>query len=58
MGRRYHKLKNEAMHKIVEFVCDGYIDSLLTSIKEYEEYFPYTIACVNFINELNKKNQK
>lgn len=49
-------MKDEVLRKIIEFVCDGYIDALLTGIEEYEKDFPYTIACANFISELKRKN--
>ena len=49
-------MKDEVLRKIIDFVCDGYIDALLTGIEEYEKDFPYTIACVNFISELKRKN--
>ena len=49
-------MKDEILRKIIDFVCDGYIDALLTGIEEYEKDFPYTIACANFISELKSKN--
>lgn len=50
-------MKDEVLRKIIDFVCDGYIDALLTGIEEYEKDFPYTIACANFISELKRKNK-
>ena len=55
MVRRWHKVKEEALRKIVSSICDDYIDTLLTGIEENEYYFPYTIALVHFIDELQRK---
>lgn len=49
-------MKEAILKKIVEMVCDDYIDVLLVGIKEYEKDFPYTITCSNFISELKTKN--
>lgn len=49
-------MKETILKKIVEMVCDDYIDVLLVGIEEYEKDFPYTIACSNFISELKEKN--
>lgn len=56
MVRRWHKVKEEALRKIVSSICDDYIDTLLTGIEENEKDFPYTLACANFISELKEKN--
>ena len=52
MVRRWHKVKEEALRKIVSSICDDYIDTLLTGIEENEKDFPYTLACANFIRYL------
>ncbi|CCY47077.1 unknown [Firmicutes bacterium CAG:822] len=44
--------------KIVKWICDGYVDALITGIEENENYFPYTIAVIHFIDELQRKNIK
>ena len=44
------------LRKVIESICDGYVDTLITGIDEYEKNFPYTIACANFIYELKQKN--
>lgn len=49
-------MREKALRQIIEVVCDGYIDTLLTGIKENEKDFPYTIACSNFIDSLRKIN--
>lgn len=49
-------MKELVLRKVIEMVCDDYIDTLLVGIEEYEKYFPYTIACANFISELKEKN--
>lgn len=49
-------MKEEILRQIIVEVCDGFVDALLTGIKEYEKDFPYTIACANFISELKSKN--
>ena len=38
--------------KLANWICDGYVDVLVTGIEENEHYFPYTIALVHFIDEL------
>lgn len=49
-------MKEKVLRKVIESICDGYIDTLITGIDEYEKNFPYTIACANFIYELKQKN--
>lgn len=49
-------MKELVLRKVVEMVCDDYIDTLLVGIEEYEKDFPYTLACANFISELKEKN--
>ena len=44
--------------KIVKWICDGYVDALITGIEENESYFPYTIVVIHFIDELQRKNIK
>lgn len=51
-------MNEETLRNIVSSICDDYIDTLLTGIKENERDFPYTIACANFISELKEKNIK
>lgn len=49
-------MKEAILRKLIESICDGYVDTLITGIDEYEKNFPYTIACANFIYELKQKN--
>lgn len=49
-------MKGDVLRKLIESICDGYVDTLMTDIEEYEKNFPYTIACANFIYELKQKN--
>lgn len=49
-------MKEAILRKLIESICDGYVDTLMTGIEEYEKNFPYTIACANFIYELKQKN--
>lgn len=49
-------MKGDVLRKLIEPICDGYVDTLMTGIEEYEKNFPYTIACANFIYELKQKN--
>ena len=49
-------MREEILRQIIVAVCDGFVDTLLTGIEEYEKDFPYTIACANFISELKSKN--
>lgn len=49
---------NEERRKIVEMVCEDYIDTILVGMEEYEKDFPFTIACANFLKELRSKNIK
>lgn len=44
-------MKEKVLRKVIESICDGYVDTLITGIDEYEKNFPYTIACANFIYE-------
>ncbi len=53
--------REEEFRKILSMVFDDYIDSILTALEEdknTEKIFPYTLACINFINELRTKNIK
>ncbi|MCI8588378.1 MAG: hypothetical protein HFG40_01860 [Bacilli bacterium] len=49
-------MKELVLRKVIEMVCDDYIDVLLVGIEEYKKEFPYTLACANFISELKEKN--
>ena len=49
-------MKENVLRKLIESICDGYVDTLMTGIEEYEKNFPYTITCANFIYELKQKN--
>ena len=49
-------MKEDVLRQLIESICDGYVDTLITGIEEYEKNFPYTIACANFIYELKQKN--
>lgn len=49
-------MKEKVLRKVIESICDGYVDTLIIGIDEYEKNFPYTIACANFIYELKQKN--
>ena len=55
MVRRWHKVNKSVLRKLAEWICDGYVDALITGIEENEYYFPYTIALVHFIDELQRK---
>ena len=45
------------MRKIVSKICDGYVESIMSSIEENNiNNFPFTIASANFIAELKSKN--
>lgn len=49
-------MREDIMRKLIAMICDDYIEALLTGIEEYEQDFPYTIACTNYISELKEKN--
>lgn len=49
-------MREDIMRKLITMICDDYIEALLTGIEEYEQDFPYTIACTNYISELKEKN--
>lgn len=49
-------MREEILRQIIVAVCDGFVDTLLTGIEEYEKDFPYTIACANFMSDLKSKN--
>ena len=49
-------MREEILRQIIVAVCDGFVDTLLTGIEEYEKDFPYTIACANFMSDLKNKN--
>lgn len=49
-------MKEEILRKLITLISEDYIETLLTGIKEYEQDFPYTIACANFMSELKSKN--
>lgn len=48
-------MKEDVLIKIVEMICLGYVDTILTGIEEQECRFPYTIACANFMSDLKEK---
>ena len=45
-------MNKSVLRKLTEWICDGYVDVLVTGIEENEYYFPYNIALVHFIDEL------
>ncbi len=49
-------MREKALKQIIEVVCEGYADTLLTGIEENAKDFPYTLACSNFIDSLRKRN--
>lgn len=49
-------MREDIMRKLITMICDDYIEALLTGVEEYEQDFPYTIACTNYISELKEKN--
>lgn len=51
-------MNKSVLVKIVKWICDGYVDTLITAVEENEQYFPYTIALVHFIDELQRKGIK
>ena len=55
MVRRCHKVNKSILINLVDWICDGCADALVTGIEENEHYFPYTIALVHFIDELQRK---
>ena len=56
MVRRCHKIKDEALRKIIDFVCDGYIDTLLTGIEEYEKDFLTPLRVQILLVKSKRKN--
>lgn len=51
------KFKEEVLRKIVSNICDGYVDSIISSIEENNtNNFSFTIVSANFIAELKEKN--
>ncbi len=50
-------MKENELRKIISFVCDGYVDTVMTAIEEDEiKDFSITIAVWHFIVELKEKN--
>ena len=52
-------MREKELRKVLTHICDGFIDNILVSLdenKEIEKFFPYTLACINFICELKSKN--
>lgn len=47
-------MKENELRKIIESVCNDFVDTLMTGIDENKKDFPYIIACANFISELKK----
>lgn len=51
-------MKDEILKIVASQICEDFSETIIVGVKEYEEDFPYTIACVNFINELKSKGIK
>lgn len=49
-------MKEQELRKIVEFVCNGYVDTIMENIEDNKREFPYAIACANYIAELKENN--
>lgn len=57
MVRRWHKVKQNELRKILANVCDGYIDTIMDAIEENNiRGFPITIAVWHFMVELKEHN--
>ena len=49
-------MREDVLTKIVEMICNGYVDTILTGVEEQANRFPYLVACTNFISELKVQN--
>lgn len=49
-------MKEQELRKIVKFVCNGYVDTIMENIEDNKRAFPYAIACANYIAELKEQN--
>lgn len=49
-------MKEQELRKIVEFVCNGYVDKIMENIEDNKREIPYAIACANYITELKENN--
>ena len=48
-------MKEAILRKLIESICDDYVDTLMTGIDEYEKNFPYTILSLGKIQKKKKK---
>lgn len=51
-------MKEEILKVVARQICEDLSEAIIVGVKEYEEDFPYTIACVNFISELKENGVK
>lgn len=49
-------MREQELRKIVEFVCNGYVDTIMENIEDNKREFLYAIACANYIAELKENN--
>lgn len=49
-------MKEKVLQKIITVLSENLSDTLLIDIEECPKDFPYTIAVINFMTELMKKN--
>ena len=48
-------MKEQITKNVIREVCNDFVDATIVGLEEYENDFPYTLACINFIIELKKK---
>ena len=48
-------MKEQITKNVIREVCNDFVDTIIVGLEEYENDFPYTLACINFITELKKK---
>lgn len=46
----------ETIRKVISMIFEEYIETAIVGTDEYENDFPYTLACSKFIVELKSKN--
>ena len=48
-------MKEDIIKRFIKNICNDFEDILFIGIEENKEALPYSIACINFIYELEEK---
>lgn len=51
-------MREQILRNTIRRLCDDFADSIIIGVKESEEKFPFTVACINFMCELKENGKR